>query len=392
MILGLFLAAIGTDSLHLADALARARTVRPRVLEARATVAEARGVLREAGTIPNPTVNYSHSGSTPRDHVLADQPFDWLLRRGPERRAARFGVQRAEADSVQLAAELARDVRLAFYGALAAGEGLRLAVEQAHLADSLSMLAAKRLAAGDVSLLEREQVGQEALRATALVSRAREADRVARAALVRALAWVGRDAPEPAGDLAEGLDAPLDTALASLDLVPAVRQATADSAASAALRRAAAIGRLPVPSVQAGADWNDPTLDRPRTQGVIGLAVPVPLWNLGNGRLASARARADRDAARASEARLEVTQLLAAQRARLVEAASRARFARDALVPTARRVRERVIRGFAAGETDVLPVLDALRAEREATLALVQELRTYQEAIAEWYALTGQDR
>lgn len=377
------------DSLTLADALARARATRPRTAEMRALTAEARGALRSAGTIPNPVVSYSHSGAVPREHLLVDQPLDWLLRRGPDRDAARAGVARAQADSAVLRAELGRDVRVAFFAALAAAEALRVAREQASLADSIAGIGAKRLAAGDISLLEREQVGQEAIRAAALVSQAREADRAAQAAFVRAIGWSGAAAPRPSGDLAAGLDTSPDTVVAAADSVPVVRGAAADSAASAALLQSARRGRIPMPSLQGGAEWNDPSV--PGSTSVLGFAIPLPLWNQNGGAVAEAKARADRDAARAAETRLDLVQQVAQQRARLLESAVRARFARDSLVPTAQRVRARVVRGFAAGDTDVLPVLDALRAEREATLQLVQELFTYQQAVAEWYVVIGQD-
>ena len=382
----------GADSLSLAAALARARAERPRLRELRAAVAEARANLRIAGTVPNPTVTYSHSGSYPSDHLLVDQPLDWLVRRGPEREAAKFGILRAEADSVQYGAELGRDVRVAFYAALAARVTYGLTTAQAGIADSLSVLAARRLQAGDISLLEREQIGQEALRANALVSRAREAARASAAALVRAIAWTERAAPDLAGDLGAGLDTPPDTSVAAMTDLPVMRQARADSAAAAALVRATERARLPIPSIQAGADFSDPTISPPNhAQSVLGLAIPLPVWNVGGGQVAAARARAEAQAARTAETRLELQRVLTEQRVLLVEAAIRASFARDSLIPTARRVRERVVRGFAAGDTDVLPVLDALRAEREANLAFVQELFSYQEAVAGWYALTGQD-
>ena len=73
------------DSVSLSDALARARTTRGQVTVAAAQVAEARGALRSAGAITNPTVSYSHSGAVPKEHLLVDQSLEYLLRRGPDR-------------------------------------------------------------------------------------------------------------------------------------------------------------------------------------------------------------------------------------------------------------------------------------------------------------------
>ena len=58
------------DSITLSDALARADRARGTVATAAADIAGARGALRTAGAIPNPTVSYSHTESTPVNHFL----------------------------------------------------------------------------------------------------------------------------------------------------------------------------------------------------------------------------------------------------------------------------------------------------------------------------------
>src|SRR5215212_1238411 len=108
------------DTLTLQQALARARTNRGTAEVAAARVAAARAGLRVAGAVPNPMVSYSHSESPPRYHFLVDQSLDWLLRRGRDRQAARFGIGSAEADSALTVAEQDRDVRVAYYSARAA--------------------------------------------------------------------------------------------------------------------------------------------------------------------------------------------------------------------------------------------------------------------------------
>src|SRR3954447_20449843 len=103
------------DTLTLEQALARARTGRGTMAAASARVAAARAAFRVAGAVPNPTVSYSHTESAPRFHLLVDQSFDWLLRRGRDRQAASFAIGSAEADSALTAAELEREVRVTFY-------------------------------------------------------------------------------------------------------------------------------------------------------------------------------------------------------------------------------------------------------------------------------------
>jgi cobalt-zinc-cadmium efflux system outer membrane protein len=373
------------DSISLSQALDRARHARASVTVAAAGVAEARSALRAAGAIPNPTVSYSRTEATPRNHLLVDQPLDWLFRRGSERAAARAGVDRALADSSLAVGGLLRDVRAAFYRARASRLAESLVRAQAALADSVARLAGARLRAGAISLLEQEQAAQEAARARQTAATAREAARIDEAELARAIAWEGAP-PTPTGALDAGVDRLPDSTI-DLAVLPAVRTAAADSAAAAAQARAAARGRVPLPTLQSGAEWGDES--QPGTLGVIGIAVPFPLWNLGGGTAGEARARAARAAALASEARLDAVRQVRQARIHLEEAAARARFDRDSIVPGAAVLRGRALRAYQAGETDILPVLDALRGERDASLAALQDQLAFQEALADWYALTG---
>jgi cobalt-zinc-cadmium efflux system outer membrane protein len=285
-------------------------------------------------------------------------------------------------------AGLAHDVRIAFFDAVAARRALALANDEAALADSLARAAELRLRTGEISELERDQVAQEAARARYAVSQALEDERVAAAALARAVGSAGAADLTPVGSLEDGLDDPLPVAVAPDDL-PEVQGALADSAASAALARSASLGQLPLPDLQGGAEWNDPSEPALGTTAVIGLAIPLPLWNHGGGAAAAARARARIDAAAAAEARLDGSRAVAERQVRLTGAANRARFDRDSLYPAARVLRDRAITAYRAGETSVLPVFDAMRGERDAALTLVRDLVAYQDARAAWNALTG---
>lgn len=376
------------DSLTLAEALARSRAARGQIAAAAARVAAARAAYRVAGAVPNPTVTYTHSESPPRQHLLVDQSFDWILRRGREREAARYGIGSAIADSSQTVAELGREVRVAFYTARAAAVAETLTTAQARLADSVAKIGAARLRAGDISLLEAEQGRAEAARARQSLSSVREGARVAASDLARA---VGADPglpPVPLGALDSDLDHPPDQPVA-IDRVPALRTAVADSGSAAALARSAGRGRIPLPTFQTGAEWEDRTEPNSGALAVVGLSLPIPLWHQGSGALAEARARALAAAAGVREVRLDVARRIEEARIRLEESGLRARFARDTLLPAAQALRDRALRAYQAGETGVLPVLDALRSERDAALAGVQNLLAYQTALADWNALAG---
>ncbi|HKT59187.1 MAG TPA: TolC family protein, partial [Gemmatimonadales bacterium] len=257
------------DSISLTQALDRARQARGTLAAASAGVAEARSALRVAGAVPNPTISYSHSDAVPRNHLLVDQPLDWLLRRGSDRSAARAGVDRAVADSALAAYGLTRDVRVAFYRARASGQAEALVRAQAALSDSVALIAAARLRAGDIALLEQEQAAQEAARARQTYASARETARSDGTELARAIGWEGVP-PAPAGPLDAGLDQLPDSVI-DLASLPGVRSASADSAAAAAQVRSAAAARVPFPALQSGAEWGDES--QPGALAVVGVTL-----------------------------------------------------------------------------------------------------------------------
>ncbi|MCL4867077.1 MAG: TolC family protein, partial [Gemmatimonadales bacterium] len=241
--------------------------------------------------------------------------------------------------------------------------------------------------AGDISVLEREQMEVEAGRVRQIHSRAEEARVVAMVALRRALG--GSEAlGVPVGRLDRDLDTPWAAGAAGLD-PPVLRRALADSAAGDALAHAATLRRVPLPSLMLGREWdaNGPFANGSRA--VIGFSIPVPLWNIGTGPASLARARADQAAANLAETRLDLGRQVAEAEARLAAARQRAVFSRDSLVPRARRIRDGAVRLYRAGQTGLLPLFDALRAEREVAAGHVDDLLSWQRALADWLFLLG---
>lgn len=388
-----------SDSLTLEQALARARAARPQVTAAAAAVARARGTRRIATMVPNPSAQYETDEQSYTRKLMVEQPLAWLPRYGAERAGGRALVERAAADSAQLVSELGRDVRRAFFGALAAEQALRLSTDQVQIADSVLVLADRRVGAGDISELERDQVAQESSRARLAALRAREVAALARAELARAVAWtgeVGGAELHPVGALDAGLDAVGELLAVTpagrapneiLAQLPALRAVVADSAGSAARLRAARLAQIPIPAIVVGREWGgDPTL---RNNAILGLSIPFPLWSQGREAVAEARGAADESTARLAEARLTISAQLEGAHIRVTESAARARFARDTLLPEARRIRAGAVRLYDAGRTGIFPVFDALRVERDVSQTVLQELLAFQDARAELLARLG---
>jgi cobalt-zinc-cadmium efflux system outer membrane protein len=376
------------DSLTIDDAVALALAHRGQITVATAMVAAARADRRTAMQLPNPVAAYSYTGDPPRQHVTVDQSLDWLLRRSSTGSAGTAGIGVALADSTLLLADVARQARTAFYAALGADQRLILAQDEAALADSLAGITARRRAAGEISELEAAQAALEAARAHQLVSVSREDSAVALAELGRALGLQAETLAPPVGALDEQLLVTLPS-MPQVDSIPMVAMARADSTMAGALYQVARLERIPFPSVVAGVEWDDPTNPTGGSTVVLGVGLPIPLWQSGGGPAAAAQARADQASAQLREVRADAIRLLTQSAVRVQETARRALVARDSIHPLATRQRELALIAYQAGETGIIPALDALRAEREVVRDLVADLVAYQAARADWLALIG---
>jgi outer membrane protein, heavy metal efflux system len=376
------------DSITLDAAMTRARTTRPSVVATGAIVERARGSSRIASLIPNPTAVFEADGIAPKYKLATTLPIAWLPKRGADLAVGRALVDRARADSAQSLAEVGRDTYRAFFGALAADRHHALAAEQRALADSLARLTSRRAVVGDISDLERDQIVLEASRARLVEAQVRESARVARVELARAIVWDGPEAPAPAGALDQGLTgATIVQAGRALDALPSVVGPVADSAAAAARLRSARIAQWPIPGLLVGREWGGDHASGSNL--ILGIAVPIQLFSRGGEAAHQARGAAAELAGFAAEARLTARAQVDAAHARIEESTRRAQFARDSLLPEARRVRAGAVRLYEEGRTSVLPVLDALRAERDVSRATVAELLAFHDARADLAAILG---
>ncbi|MEO8294883.1 MAG: TolC family protein [Gemmatimonadota bacterium] len=376
------------DSLTLSAAVHRALSQRGQVIAASGVVSRARAEHRLAGQIPNPSASYTYTEDPPRQHATVQQSFDWLFRRGLDRGAALASQDAARADSAVTVALVAAETRQAFFRALGSAQSLALLEEESTIADSLSGIAHERLATGDISELEADQLALEAARAHQALSRGREEQDAALANLRRTLVWpADRPLPVLVGHLDAGLDLGDVRALPVAE-TPSVRGRLADSVSAARRIRGTRVTRIPIPAFEVGLDWDDPTTPN-RQLLVVGFSIPLPLWNLGGGELAVAQANALEASGRLAEARSEYVGRAEETRVRMLESARRAKVSRDSLLPAARRIRERTALAYRLGETSIIPLLDALRVERETALSTVEDLLAFQDARATWNSLNG---
>ncbi|HEY7568685.1 MAG TPA: TolC family protein [Gemmatimonadaceae bacterium] len=377
------------DSVTLSQALTRARSERPAAALGRGAAAQARGEAAIVAAIPNPALQYERADFEPVTTWRVTQPLSWLVERPSDIIAARATRERGVADSAQALADLGADVLTVYFEAVAGQERLRIALELAAVADTVVRLAERRVSAGDISALERDQFSLEALRARLALSRAREDALAAVAALALAIAPGSAASFVPRDPLEQGVDG-LTSVRAHADSItisnlPRVRAALAAARSAEATASAARWAMLPIPSMFAAREC----CSAEGTNNLLGFSVPLPIFSQGR-ELAAERAGAATIArARAEEARLMEQRRLQAVIARYDESRLRAQLARDSLAVTARALRAGAVRLYEEGRTGVLPVLDAIRNERDIMRELIDNMLGFQRARAELGVVLG---
>lgn len=326
--------------------------------EAAASAAEA----AQAGRYPNPTLEYLREGEqtgTRTTTVQISQPIEL----GGKRRArvALAGSTAAQARD-ELAA-LRQEVRAE---AIAAWYGVRTAQERQALAQALSALAgksidvaARQVAAGKVSPIDETRARLAAAEARTELNAASADLAVAR---TRLGALVGR--PGEALVLAPGDDAPLP-ALKPLPALLAgaaqslpVRRARGQLAAQEAQAQVERAARLPDLTLTVGSQKTD---DVGRRQAVVGVSLPLPLFNRNEGKLLAALRRSDKARDELAAAETDAAAELGAAYTRYEQARLDADLLRAEVIPSARAAYELTLTGFEHGKFAFLDVLDAQR-------------------------------
>jgi cobalt-zinc-cadmium efflux system outer membrane protein len=365
-----------TEQEYVAHVLAE--SLDARIVESEAGLARAEGA--GAGLWPNPSVEWERqSAGSPavsserQDVVVASIPLVLSGRLGLERDAASLGAQSAQARADRARAELRWRAIRAFSAVLATREREAILTASLQAMDGLARAIAIRERAGDAAGYDRLRIEVER---AALAGQLRAARAGAARAFGEALRLLGPSAqtlPPLRGTLAAERPVPeLETLLAEVERRRAdARALELDARAAGNARRAAARSWIPDPTVSAGAQFLHSAPSGPTTGYVVGLSVPIPLFQ--HGQREQARAEANRNLAATRRALL-----LHSARNRLVSAfqevaGRREQLARHRSEVLARTEELRRVAGagYRGGASDLLVLVDAERAAREAQLANV---------------------
>ncbi|PYD89116.1 cobalt-zinc-cadmium resistance protein [Pseudomonas syringae pv. pisi] len=355
-------AAAWSAPLTLEAAIDLALRANPTLRAAGSEVAAQEGALAQAGALPNPELELLREGEG-GDSRTTTATLNIPIELGGKR-AARVEAARQEGALAAIALEAERDkvradAAAAFHDVVAAQERERMARELVALAGRALAAAGKRVEAGTLSPVEetRARVAQGSARIEAL-----QAGRDLEGARIRLAALWGGDArqlsihaPQTA---ALPPAPPLDQLLAQLDRSPAMRHARAQVGQREALARLERARRTPDVNVIVGAQREGPDT---RNRAVLGLSVPLPLFNRNDGAVLDALRRVDkaRDQQDAEGVRLRAE--LAQAHARLTAALAECALISTEILSGAEDAERAANRGFELGKFGLIDVLDAQR-------------------------------
>lgn len=379
--------------LTLDQAVALAQQRMPAAQSAAAGVRSADAGLDVARLRPNPVLNIE------AENVLGSGPYAGFG--GGEKtysmslpvelggkRDARIAVARAERDfagigAVAARAEITLRITLACTAAAAAERRLAVAQEELALAERGAHVAGERVDSGKASPIERQRA--QVILTNAQVKR----ERMARAASTasKALARL-LDVAEPVMLAAPwfdeaGMYTPATPAQAALLPVAA---ADAQVAAARARSAAARSARVPDLVVTAGTRRFGDSRD---SAAVLGLSIPLPLFNSGSAELARSRAELDRAEAERSAVARDAAQAFDDSQADVADTQAAAAAATGPALDAASEAARIARIGYAEGKFSQLDLIEAERSLAETRATAIDALAALHEARARLLRLQG---
>ena len=345
--------------------------------------------LRAAGQYPNPELSFEAARDVPHETLLLGIPLDVFGRRSARLGLAREELKLADVDERTALARLRRQLRLSFYGLLAAGELAGLAQAAVDVASRVRDAAGARFETGAAPRLDLMQAELGLARARAELDLARSARHGAQAELNALVDRPVAAATEVEGDVAEApplpdpLRAAAQAAAGNAELLAAEREATIEERRLGLLKAE----RVPVPVLSLGADFDSP--GEFQVGGRAGLSLSLPLFSRNQGEIAGSLARVAQQQARRDALRRSVEARVVASLAKAEAEKSQVETYRRTLVPTAVEIESLAEESYRLGRAPVLAVLDAQRSLRDVRSDYLQSCLALQAAVADLEDVLG---
>jgi cobalt-zinc-cadmium efflux system outer membrane protein len=364
----------------------------PQTREIRARVASAEAETRGRSLYPNPTVNYSREGAGRTEFFQAEQVLPLTGRLKLLRQSGAALVRATEAEGAFSLWQARSSLRQAFYRVLAAQQSKTIYAAGLKDIENVIRVLSERERAGEGSKFDRLRTERE------------RAEMLAELALVRATAALECAqllAFLPAGIEITEVSGQIETPLLPLNASELTQRAlTVREDYRAEQRRleqyrleqrAAGRLRFPEPILNAGLKRAEVGQRGLANGPVIGITIPLPLFN--KGQMEAARYSAEQERA---SARLE---MLAQQIRAAVVGASQAldvrQRARDEYRGQLAETGPELVRiatvAYQEGEIGILQLLDAYRVQRQAQLQMLEIQTAVKEAQIELERVVGEE-
>jgi cobalt-zinc-cadmium efflux system outer membrane protein len=355
------LAQAPANPLTLEQALELASARNPSLSAARRELEAAEGTVQQAGALPNPTLNASVEDMR-RETRTTTTTVDFPLELGGKRAARVTAAERAKdvarAGLANAQAQLRATVIAAFFQTVVAQERARLSTTSAELARRAAEAVGKRVTAGRVSPVEETRARVDLANAQLEAAEAQAELDVTRQALAAAtgeqqagFASVTDAAAVPSRPAARQL-------LEALDSSPSLVAAAMEVERRRALIEVERTRARPDLTVSVGAKRDN---ELGRTQAVVGVSIPLPVFNQNQGAIHEATKLADKASDELQATRLRLAAEVQQASSRLAVARTSLATLQGTVLPAAESAYEAASKGFEAGKFGFIDVLDAQR-------------------------------
>jgi cobalt-zinc-cadmium efflux system outer membrane protein len=333
----------------------------PAVRAAAYEVSASEATIVQAGRLPNPELEYLREGQqagTRTTTVQINQPIELGGKRQARVALAQGAVGLAKSEQMVIRQQVRSDVIVSYYEVLVGQQRQELARALGELARESVEVASKRVAAGKISPIDETKARLAAIDAATELNQATAQLGIARTKLG---ALIGK--PADSVILIELLDQlpqvkPLSALLAQAEGATSVQRARSQLAAREAQTEMERAARVPDLTLSVGSQRDDQIGKR---QAIVGLSVPLPLFNRNEGNLRAALRRTDKAREELAAAQVSATSELAAVYTRFEAARNEVALLRQDVLPNARSAYELTLKGFEYGKFPFLEVLDAQR-------------------------------
>lgn len=371
--------------LSLASAIDLALSANPTLAAAARELQAMEGTVIQAGVRPNPElaalVEDTQKSATRTTTLQINQTIELGGKRAARIESAERGRDVAAADLDAQRLEIRSATVAAFFDVLVAQERIRLAEALLDLAQRATQAASRRVIAGKVSPVEetKARVAEASVRVE--LNQVQGELAVARRRL--AATWGN---PSPRFERADGRTEILPVVPTSEDIrrrlatAPVLTRARLEVDRRSALAELERTRRISNVTVSIGAQRVE---ELGRNQAIVGLSVPLPLFDRNQGNLLEALRRTDkaRDELAATEIRLSTE--LAQAHERLKALSLEVSSLQTEILPGAQSAYEAASKGYELGKFSFLEVLDAQRTFFQARSQYLRALAEAHRAAAE---------